>query len=64
MQIRLDANEHYHNTFSATANFTRYQVALDDMNRNGFNIVRVFIDGRADTGKLKSAPVTGAFSMV
>ena len=48
--IRLDAVEHYHGTFAPDANFSRYAVALDHLRAGGFNIARVFVDGRVGSG--------------
>lgn len=48
--IRLDPKARYHSTFAPGANFSRYGLALDAMHASGFNIARVFIDGRAESG--------------
>jgi hypothetical protein len=48
--IRLDPIDRYHSTFAPGANFTQYGLALDALRADGFNVARVFIDGRKTTG--------------
>lgn len=49
--IRLDPIDRYHNTFSPSGyNRTRNDGALAHLKARGFNVARVFVDGRSELG--------------